>query len=76
VVVVVVEVSGAFCSSFAHPAVIMPMATTALNPATAARRRGKRLCVLIHLSLSVYLHRQSAGITDHGDTYSEAAPVP
>src|SRR5215212_3238806 len=46
-VVVVVEVSGAFSSSFAQPAVIMPMVATAPKPATIASRRGKRLCVRI-----------------------------
>jgi hypothetical protein len=38
VVVVVVDVSGAFCSSLAQPAAIMPMARTAPNPATAEIR--------------------------------------
>src|ERR1700754_5180681 len=46
VVVVVVEVSGAF-SSPAQPAVITPIVMRAPSPATAERRRGKRLCVRI-----------------------------
>lgn len=42
VVVVVVDVSGAFCSSLAQDAVKATIATIALPPATAARRRVKR----------------------------------
>jgi len=42
VVVVVVVVSGAFCSSLAQDAVSAPIATIAMPPATAARRRAKR----------------------------------
>jgi hypothetical protein len=40
--VVVVEVSGAFCSSLAQDAVKPTIATIATPPATAARRRAKR----------------------------------
>jgi hypothetical protein len=39
VVVVVVEVSGAFCSSLAQDAVKTTIATIAAPPATAERRR-------------------------------------
>jgi len=42
VVVVVVEVSGAFCSSLAQDAVKPIIVTIATPPATAARRRAKR----------------------------------
>ena len=42
VVVVVVEVSGAFCSSLAQDAVKPTIAMIATPPATAARRRVKR----------------------------------
>jgi hypothetical protein len=39
VVVVVVDVSGAFCSSFEQDAVKTTIATIAVPPATAERRR-------------------------------------
>jgi hypothetical protein len=42
VVVVVVEVSGAFCFSLVHDAVKPTIATIATPPATAARRRANR----------------------------------
>ena len=53
VVVVVVEVSGAFCSSLAQDAVNAPIATIATPPATAASRRAKRdesMLVPIHMA--------------------------
>jgi hypothetical protein len=42
VVVVVVEVSGAFCASLPQDAVKPTIATIAVPPATAAIRRAKR----------------------------------
>ena len=55
-VVVVVEVSGAFSSSLAHPAVIMPIAAIAPNPATARKTTRQTTLCPHYLSLSVYLH--------------------
>ena len=46
------------------------------SPATAPRRDEANDFVSSFLSLSVYLHRQTAGITVHGATDSEVAPVP
>ena len=51
VVVVVVEVSGAFCSSFAHAADSPTKAMTAAAPAMAGMPRALRRDVMVFLSV-------------------------